>query len=356
MIDTQQAETAESKPVGVALIGAGMIAERHVSALSAAQDSLQLKAIVSRHPERAHHLANCYAGPPPLFTSDLYKVTNDPAIQMAIVATPPSVRIDLIKKLAVAGKHILVEKPLARNLDEAQQLVKISEDASVLLGVLFQHRMRASSLTAKRILQNGSLGNTGHIVISVPLWRAQSYYDELGRGSYARDGGGVLITQAIHTVDLALSLSGPVSRVQAMTATTALHTMEAEDFAVVGLQFASGAVGSLLASTATFPHGRESITWHCQHGSMHLEAESLTVSWRDGRIEKHPAEVPSENQGRVTPKCEWHQNLIEDFHNAIQQNRAPLVTGREALATHRLIEAIEQSSDQGLAVDLSPHS
>ncbi len=338
--------------IGVALIGAGMIAERHVTALSAIRIKAQLAAIVSRHPDRARHLARHYEGPPPLFTSDLSRVIQDPQVQVVVIATPPSVRIELIESLAAAGKHILLEKPVARNVEEAARVVQICKEAGVTLGVLFQHRVRATSIEAKRLLQGGSPGAPGHVEIAVPLWRAQSYYDELERGTYARDGGGVLITQAIHTIDLALSLAGPVTRVQAMTATTPLHRMEAEDFAVAGLHFASGAVGSLVANTATYPHGRETITLHCQNASIHLGSEVLEVNWRDGRVVRHPANATSLEPAGPTPKHVWHQRVIEDFIDAVQQGRDPMVTGHEALASHRLIEAIECSSRQGIAIDL----
>ncbi|MFK7889570.1 MAG: Gfo/Idh/MocA family protein [Granulosicoccus sp.] len=344
--DTQNLQT------DVALVGAGMIAQRHVSALSAACRLARLVTIVSRHPDRARHLSQYYEGPPPKFVSDLSCVVHDPAVQVVIVATPPSVRIELIRALSAAGKNILLEKPVARNVNEAEQVVQICERAGVKLGVLFQHRMRLSSQAAKRLLLDGTLGKPGHIEIAVPLWREQSYYDELERGTYARDGGGVLITQAIHTMDLALSLAGPVTRVQAMTATTPLHRMEAEDFAVAGLQFASGAVGSLVASTATYPHGCESITIHCSEGSIRLEAEVLKISWRDGRSEQYPPIKTCEEQRSNTPKHEWHQSVIEDFIIAVKRDCKPMVTGHEALAAHRLIEAIELSSSEGVAVDL----
>ena len=296
---------------GVALIGAGMIAARHVSALSALRSRARLMAIVSRHPERARPLAEHYAGPAPQFTNDVPAVAADPEVQFVIVATPPSVRIELVKTLAEAGKHVLLEKPVARTVDEAARVVRICERAGVTLGVLFQHRMRAPSQVARRLLAGGKLGKPGHVEIAVPLWRAQSYYDELGRGSYARDGGGVLITQAIHTIDLALGLVGPVARVQAMTATTPLHEMEAEDFAVAGLQFVSGAVGSLVASTATFPHGRETITVHCRHPSLRLGAEALDIFWRDGRVERHPPVADSTvRPDAVVPESEWHRGGI----------------------------------------------
>lgn len=344
-------EKTGGAPVGVALIGAGMIAERHVTALSAMRSRVQLATIVSRHPDRARHLAQYYKGSTPLFTSEIAHVIQDQQVQVVIIATPPSVRIELIESLAAAGKHILLEKPVARNVEEAVRVVQICKKAGVKLGVLFQHRVKASSIEAKKLLQGGTPGAVGHVEIAAPLWRAQSYYDELERGTYARDGGGVLITQAIHTIDLALSLTGPVTRVQAMTATTPLHRMEAEDFAVAGLHFASGAVGSLVASTASYPHGRETITLHCQNASINLGSESLEVTWRDGRVVRYPANATNHEPGSATPKYVWHRRVIDDFIDAVQQGRDPLVTGQEALASHWLIEAIESSSRQGVAID-----
>jgi UDP-N-acetyl-2-amino-2-deoxyglucuronate dehydrogenase len=339
--------------VGVALIGAGMIAGTHVKALSAARDAVRLEAIVSRRPERADDLRTLYAGEPPVFTSDLSVVAASPTIQMAIVATPPDVRSEVIEPLAKAGKHILLEKPVARTTEEAVRVVEICERAGVALGVLFQHRVRAPSKAAAHYLASGELGRLGLVEIAAPLWREQAYYDEPGRGTYARDGGGVLITQAIHTIDLALSLTGPVASVQAMVATSPLHRMEAEDFAVAGLRFASGAVGSLVASTATFPPGKEIVALHCARGSLRVGRDALEVNWRDGRSVIDP---PGEHDPSPTPptggRPEWHQEVIEDFADAIRTGRAPLVTGREALASHRLIEAIETSSRTGRSVEV----
>lgn len=332
---------------GVALIGAGMIAQSHVKALSAISHA-RLVAVVSRTPAMAEHLADYYSGPAPEFTSDLSKVLENPNIQVVIVATPPSVRIDLISALAEAGKHVLLEKPVARTVEEAETVVDICERAGVTLGVLFQHRMRAPSIAAAEFVAGGALGALGHVEIAVPLWRDQSYYDELGRGTYARDGGGVLITQAIHTLDLALSLTGPVTSVQAMTATSPLHQMEAEDFAVAGLRFACGAVGSLVATTATFPHGLEVITLHFENGSLRLDKEQLELNWRDGRSESCGFEVV-----KPIDKYIWHQGVIEDFLDSLGQGTAPMVSGRDALPVHALIEAIETSSREARRVEMA---
>ncbi|MFK8082640.1 MAG: Gfo/Idh/MocA family protein [Granulosicoccus sp.] len=335
---------------GVALIGAGMIAKTHVSALSALQSRCRLAAIVSTRPERAEYLSAFYQGPSPQFTNDLSAVLKAPDIDFVIVATPPNVRLDLIESLTKAGKHILLEKPIARNLHESRQVIDICKRANVELAVVFQHRMWDSSIAAKQVVASGDLGKIGLIEITAPLWRPQTYYDELGRGTYTRDGGGVLITQAIHTIDLALSLTGPVSRVQAMTATTSLHNMESEDFAVVGLTFASGAVGSLIASTATFPRGKESIALNGICGSLHLSADSMDVHWQDGQITHYIQETKTEET--VNSKSLWHKRIIENFIDCIEHGNAPMVSGHDAFSSHRLIEAIEVSSRTGHSVDI----
>ena len=340
--------------IGVALIGAGMIARTHVLALSGLQNVARLRTVISRTPEKALHLAEFYDGPAPEFSSDLETVVADPLISVAIVATPPSVRKEVIEVLAKAGKHILLEKPVARTLEEAQKVVEICEREGVMLGMLFQHRMRASSVAAARYVASGELGALGVVEIAVPLWRDQSYYDELGRGTYARDGGGVMITNAIHSIDLAISLTGPVTRVQAMTATSLLHRMEAEDFASAGLHFSCGAVGSLVASTAMFPHRTEVIRLHFENGSLRLDKDSLEINWRDGRIER---EGKGDAPGTIKPlsggKHEWHQSVIADFIDAIRAGRKPMETGREALVSHELIAAIETSSQTGRPFDLT---
>ncbi len=350
-MSTPESADPNGPPIGIALIGAGMIAPRHIAALSEIQPRARLVSVVSRHPERARTLATHYDGPAPVFTSELASVAEDPGIQMVIVATPPHVRTELIKTLAHEGKHILLEKPVARTLDEAREVVDICEQADCMLGVLFQHQMRATTVEARRLLASGATGKPGLVEIAVPIWREQSYYDELGRGTYARDGGGVMITQAIHAMNLTLSLAGPVSSVQAMTATTPLHQMEAEDYVVAGLRFKSGVIGSMVASTATYPHGRETITLHCEHASLVLSAETLEISWRDGRREHYP-QTSKPQASASTPKHLWHQTVMEDFIDAIRQRRDPMVTGRDALEVHQLIDAIETSSREARQVSL----
>lgn len=340
----------------IAVIGAGMVAATHLAAIADAPEKLQLGGILSRQAGNARGLL-ARLELPALANARIYEALDEIAasssIDFALLITPPNARLNIVECLAKAGKPVLMEKPIARNLEEARQIVEICEKAEIPLGVVFQHRFRQASLEARALVESGSLGQFYLAEITVPWWRPQSYYDEPGRGSYERDGGGVLISQAVHAMDLALSLTGPVSSVQAMAATTASHDMESEDFAVAGLRYADGAVGSLVASTASYPGASESICLHFAKASVELKSGVLTVSWRDGKTE-HLGEIASTGGG-ADPMAfthDWHQAVIEDFAAAIRQGRPPLVTGREALRVHHLIDAIEQSAQSGRVISL----
>lgn len=353
-------ETRAQHPAGdrrrtAALIGAGMVARTHVAAIAASAE-VYLAAICGRDAGRARALADhatALTGQKVAATTDLAAIAADPAIDFAIVLTPPDARAALIAPLAQAGKHILLEKPVGRTADEARAVVAICRDAGVTLGIVFQHRMRAASRAAATRIAAAEFGALALVEIAVPWWRPQSYYDEPGRGTYSRDGGGVLISQAIHTIDLALSLAGPVASVRAMASTTSLHAMEAEDFVTAGLSFTNGAVGSMVASTASFPGGAESITLHFDKASLRLASGQLHIHWRDGRSEV--AGAAAGTGGGADPMAfthDWHQAVIEDFVRALAEERAPLVTGEAALPAHDLIDAIIRSARSGRREDV----
>jgi predicted dehydrogenase len=344
-------KTAPDQVQNAVLIGAGMVAGTHAAALRDAA-RVKLYGVWSRDAAKAHALASPQGA---RIFARVQDIADDPQVDFAILLTPPNARADLIAPLLAAKKPILMEKPIARDLSEARAVVDQCAAAGVALGVVFQHRMRAASKAAAALVASGDLGALGLVTITVPWWRDQSYYDEPGRGTYARDGGGVLISQAIHTIDLALWLSGPVVSVQAMTATTRFHAMQAEDFATAGLRFANGAVGSLVASTASYPGGAETITLQFERATLHLEAGVLRVSHRDGRVETH-GEMAGTGGG-ADPMAfthAWHQAVIEDFADAIAQGRPPAITGRAGLAAHALIDAITQSARTGQTTEVSP--
>ena len=335
---------------GVAVIGCGMAAKPHAEALAALGDVAEVRGVYARTPERARAFADSYGFPA---ATDLEALLADPAVGVALVLTPPNQREAIVSLAAKNGKAVLSEKPLERTVEAAEQIVAICAEQGVPLGVVFQHRFRAASEALAGLLADGALGEIRLVRVDVPWWRGQDYYDEPGRGSYARDGGGVLISQAIHTLDLMLSFTGPVTAVQAMLATTTLHRMESEDFAVSGLTFASGAVGSLVATTAGYPGAPEAILLDCDKAAARLQSGVLTVSWRDGREEVFGATAST--GGGADPMAfpfDWHQSLIADFIAAVREGRPPRVTAADGLAVQRLIAALETSSREGRRIAL----
>ncbi|WP_339758869.1 Gfo/Idh/MocA family oxidoreductase [uncultured Hoeflea sp.] len=343
---------ADQKPVRLVLTGLGMATKPHLQALRDPECCVDLAGLYNRSRAKAESLAqsaNCR-----VFDS-LEDIAGDPDVDGVIVTTPPDQRLEIVEMMARAGKHILMEKPVERTLSAAEDLVEICERNKVLLGIVLQHRFRAGAQRLRSLIDGGELGDIALVRVDMPWWRGQDYYDQPGRGSYARDGGGVLISQAIHVLDLMLSLTGPAQSVQAFCATTRLHDMEAEDFATAGVRFASGAVGSIMATTATFPGGTESIVIDGTSGTATLRGGRLDVVWRDGRSEQ--TDEPAGTGGGADPMafpCDWHRALIADFAMAIRDNRQPRITGREALMVHALIDAMTTSARAGAVVEVSP--
>lgn len=337
--------------IGLAVIGTGMAAKPHALALKDLTDQIDVRGVYSRSETARQRFCKTYGFKE---ANDLDALASDPSVDALLLITPPNARVELVTLFAKHGKHILLEKPLERTSDAAQDIVNICAKAGVSLGVVFQHRFRAASEALAKLLVQGDLGTIQIVRAEIPWWRNQSYYDEPARGTYSRDGGGVLISQAIHTLDLMLSLTGPVTSVQAICATTSFHKMEAEDFSAGALKFESGAVGSFFASTASFPGNAESLTFDCEKGSVLLKSGVLTIHWRDGCVETIGEEAGT--GGSVDPMAfpyDWHKSLIADFADAINTGRPPRVTGSQALSVHQLVAAIEASSRTGQNVDIT---
>ncbi|KUF09365.1 Gfo/Idh/MocA family protein [Pseudoponticoccus marisrubri] len=333
----------------VALIGLGMVSGTYADALAKAR-GLDLALVHARSAEsRRAFLADW----PDLgaTAADSVEAVAASDVDFVILTTPPDARVEIVDALLRAGKPILMEKPVERTVSAAAALVERCEAAGLPLGIMLQHRARPVVADLRAVMPD--LGALRMAEVNVPWWRPQSYYDAPGRGSYARDGGGVMISQAIHTMDLMLSLTGPVTEVSALSATTGFHDMEAEDFLCAGLRFANGAVGQFFATTASFPGRGETITLHFAHGSARLEAGMLRVEYQDGRSDSYGQAVGSgAGADPMAFTSDWHRFVIEDFAQALREGRPPLVPGREALAVHRLIAALERAGETGRTVTL----
>ncbi len=342
---TSERPLRSKRPMNLALIGLGMASKPHLAALDQLREVVNVAGVHSRAPERREQIAAQFGWP---VYDSVEAICADASVDGALVITPPNARMEIVMALAQAGKHVLMEKPIERTLDAARQIVEICENANVSLGIVLQHRFRAGAEALSALVQSGVLGAIHMARVSVPWWREQSYYEHRGRGRYDTDGGGVLITQAIHILDLTLSLVGPVKAVSALTGTTPLHQLEAEDFAAAGLIFQSGALGSLVATTASFPGATETLALETENAGVMLTGGELVVHWRDGRRETIGEMTNTGGGGDPMDfPCDWHRELIKDFAASWREDRAPRITGREALKVHELIDAIERSARSG---------
>ena len=328
----------------VGVIGLGMASRPHARSLVElqARGRVRVKACWSRSAERRDAFADAWGLPT---VAEAEAILDDPDIRTVLLITPPDARAAWLEALAARGKHVLMEKPVERTSVAARALVEHAERAGIRLGIVFQQRFRDASLALADRVRDGALGPLATVRVEVPWWREQAYYDEPGRGTLARDGGGVLISQAIHSLDLMLALAGPVDEVCATATTTPLHDMECEDAVGAGLRFSSGAVGSLFATTAAWPGGAETLHLAGTLGSATLAAGELRIDYRDGRTESIGESGGS--GGGSDPMAfphDWHLRIIEDFLDAVEADREPTVTGRGSLAVHALIDALLISS------------
>ncbi len=327
----------------VGLIGLGMAVTPHAKSLLDLSDRVEVAYAYSRSAERRAKFKQGFPFPQ---TARLEDILEDCSVSAVLLLTPPNTHLDLVQRCAASGKHVLLEKPLEISTSRAEKLVEISRRNGIRLGVVLQHRFRPAAERLRGLLAAGKLGELVSACASIPVWRPQSYYDQPGRGTRARDGGGVLLTQGIHTLDLFLSYAGPVEQVSSFVTTTPLHRMETEDLVCASLRFASGALGVLHATTAAYPGFLERIELIGTLGTATLEGTALKANFTNGKN----LEVKTESGGGGTgadPMAfphDWHRSLLADFIDAVERGREPRVNGEEALKVHRLIDRLLQSA------------
>ena len=337
---------------GIGVVGAGMGAKPHALALQSLAKEITVLGVYRRDAAQRAEFCQTYGFPE---AESLETLLADPRLDALLVLTPPNARQSIVAAAAKAGRHVLLEKPIERTLAAAENIVAVADRAGITLGVIFQHRFRLASRYLAQAVAEERYGMLEAVHLTVPWWRPQAgYYDQPGRGTLAQDGGGVLITQAIHSLDLMLSLCGEVSAVTAMARTTRLHTIETEDFVSAGLEFANGAVGAVMATTASFPGGPESLTLNFAQASATLTAGNLTI--RTMSAETITEGEASQGGGGADPMAfpfDWHAAQIADFADAVRNGRQPVSTGHSALSVHRLIDAMIRSSTEGKRVAVS---
>ena len=321
----------------VGIVGLGMAVTPHAKSLVDLQDRVEVAYAFSPSAERRKSFATRFAFPQ---CEHLETILDDRSVNAVLVLTPPNTHLDIVSRCAKAGKHVLLEKPLEVSTVKAQQLVHACRD--VKLGVVLQHRFRPAAEKLRDRL--AELGRIVSASAAIPNWRPQSYYDQPGRGTRARDGGGVLLTQGIHTLDLFLSYTGEAAEVKSFVTTTPVHRMETEDLAVAAVRFKNGALGVVHATTTAYPGFAERIELIGTGGTALLEGTSLKIELRGEKAFEMKTESGAGGTG-ADPMAfphDWHRGVLADFLDSIEHNREPRVSGAEALKVHRFIDAILQ--------------
>ena len=334
----------------VAIVGLGMALKPHLTSLEEMPDRVEIAAGFTPSVERRKAFAAASRHP---IVDNLDRILGDRSIDVVFVLTPPMSHLELVEKCAAAGKHVLLEKPTDVTSERAERAVAAMENAGRKFGIMLQHRFRDASRKLRAAVQGGELGGLVSGSASIRWWRPPEYFAQPGRGMKERDGGGVLITQAIHTLDLFQSLAGPIARVAAFAKSSPLRNIDTEDIVGAGIEVANGSVGSIDATTVAYPGFSERIELACEKATAVLNAETLDIYFKDGRHVHH--EGAASKSGGADPMAftnDAHKALIVDFLDAVDANREPAVSGRESLKVHRLIEALLRSAAEGKAVAL----
>ena len=324
----------------VGVIGLGMAVAPHARSLVDLSQRVRVAHAYSPSAARRAKFSQTFDFP---LTDRLEAILEDRAVGAVLILTPPNTHLELVERCARAGKHILLEKPLEITLERSERLVAAAKD--VTLGIVLQHRFRPAAERLHQLLPR--LGQLVSASASIPNWRPQSYYDEPGRGTRARDGGGVLLTQAIHTLDLLNWYAGETAEVKGFTTTTPVHRMETEDLACAALRFRSGALGVVHATTAAYPGFPERIELIGAKGTALLEGTALRVEFQDGRKFEMKTEAGGGGTG-ADPMAfphDWHRSVLADFLDSVEgKKQEPRVSGAEALKVHRFIDRLLQSA------------
>ncbi len=341
-------EDSSAEKTGVAVIGCGAIHGMHAGAI-ANLPSLQLIGVADCNKERALASAGKYGCQA---FENYHELLGNERVQAVHICLPHYLHALVAIEALRAGKHVFCEKPMAISTRDAEAMLEASEKSGRKLGICLQNRYNPSTIKVWEMLSSGKAGRLLGMRASLCWHREPEYYIESGwRGKWATEGGGVLINQAIHTLDLMQWLGGKVEEVSSCISTRLLSDIiEVEDTADVTLRFQNGAVGLLYATNTYVENAPLEVEIICENMRFHL-CNGLTVIHPDGKTESF-----DDNNDRSDSKFYWgnsHERIIRDFYSRIAGGQAPAVDGYEGITVIRLLDAIYQSAKAGRKIVLA---
>jgi UDP-N-acetyl-2-amino-2-deoxyglucuronate dehydrogenase len=334
------------------LIGVGAVAPRHVTAIQETPGAT-LVAVCSRNEEKVKKFAQ--ENGRVAWCTDYQEIIRRPDINAVAVTLPHNLHESVCLEAAAAGKHILMEKPLAITVEECDRMIGACEQAGVTLATCFQGRYEPLAKKLHAELNAGKLGRLLLASLHVQWYRDMAYYKSVAwRGKLATEGGGVIINQASHGLDMLLWLAGPVESVTANVATIN-HDIEVEDVVHAIVRFKSGAMGIIEATTVAYPGFNEELHFSGTDGSAIFEKGAGRIRWhlREPKSEwVDQGEASSGAGSAMAISAGPHIAAYQDFAAAIREKRAPLIDGREGRRSIELIQAIYQSGREQKTVQL----
>jgi predicted dehydrogenase len=337
--------------MNIGILGGGNISDTHARA-AAAVPGVKVVACYGANRERTAKLASRHDA---VLYDDLDKFLAHRPMEIVAIGSPSGLHAEQGIAAARRGLHVLSEKPLDITTRRADELIDACAAAGVKLGVFFQDRLRPDVARIKRMLDDGELGKPVMIAGRVRWYRPPEYYSgSKWRGTWKLDGGGALMNQAIHTVDLVQWLFGPVARVSSAVATR-IHDIEVEDTAAAVIEFTSGAIGTIEASTSLFPGYPRRLEVTGSEGTIVFEDDKivrmdLRSSAGSGPAAAAPAPPPENVASPVVSDASAHQRVIEDFIRAIRDDAIPATDGREARRSVELVETIYAAARKQRAI------
>jgi UDP-N-acetyl-2-amino-2-deoxyglucuronate dehydrogenase len=330
--------------IHIGLIGGGNISETHARAARAIPD-VEVSAIYGTNADKTARLCREHGG---TAYQDFDSFLKHRPMDMVIIGSPSGLHAEQGIAAARRGLHVLTEKPIEISTTRADALIQAAKQSGVQLGVIFQDRMKPHIRRLKNWIEQGVLGKVLLVDAHVKWYRPPEYYAaSRWRGRLALDGGGALINQGVHTVDLLLWLLGDVVRVQARTATL-LHKIEAEDTAVATLEFANGALGIFHATTAAYPGYPRRVEISGTEGTVILEHDRIIAAdLRNAPAAVSESSTPDENKSSSSAAVSdfrGHQAVFEDFLAAIQEKRTCACDGIEGRRSIALVESIYRAA------------
>jgi len=344
-----------------------VIGPHHALALSGLSDA-ELVAFADRNPDRAAKLAKQYGG---RAYDNLPELLRHPQLDVVCVCTPSGQHAEQAIAVLEAGKHVVIEKPVDIQLAAIDRLLDVQRRSGRRAAVISQHRFDLASRIVSEATRNGDFGRLTVGTAQVPWWRSQGYYDSGDwRGTWQLDGGGALMNQSIHTIDLLLAMMGPADEVSAYTGLLAHERIEVEDTAVAIVRFAGGALGIIQGTTAAYPGLTTRLTIHGDRGSAVIDNDQLVYfhagqadadggaygaggagNQAEALLSRYDSVTAGPTAGADPSSLSMaHRDQLADFIAAIRDDREPLVSiaeGRRAVAT---ILAIYESGRSGRPV------